>query len=266
MFKKKFLLSLFCLVIVLSLSATATPGVVERRIAASSDDAEERDHDDGYEVDLDSSDLELAWEDWLQGDKQVVGLRFTDITIPMGTKIKKASVQFEVDETKGGTYPVFLIIDGELSANAATFSKDARNISSRPRTRTGAWWDVPDWIVKGEQGPAQKTPDISDIIQEIVDQDGWVSGNSLVLILEQGYSRYISTGVRCAESFDGKAEAAPLLHIEHAYEEPTPPPEPEPTPPPEPEPTPTNTSTGARTNTSTGARTNTSSPCGACST
>jgi hypothetical protein len=223
-----------------------TPGLVERRIADSSDDAEERDHDDGYEVELDSSDLELAWEDWMQGDKQVVGLRFTDITIPMGTKIKKAWVQFEVDETKGGTYPVFLIIDGELSANAATFSKDARDISSRPRTITGAWWDVPDWIVKGEQGPAQRTPDISDIIQEIVDQPDWASCNSLVLILEQGYSRYISTGVRCAESFDGKAEAAPLLHIEHAYEEttlpprpePAPPPEPEPTPPPEPEPTP----------------------------
>ena len=189
--------------------------VNEWRIAAGSDDAEEH-LDDLGEMELDSSDLELAWEKWLQDDKQVVGLRFTDITIPKGAKIKKAWVQFEVDETKGGTYPVYLIIDGELSANAATFSKADRDISSRPRTISGEWWDVPSWDVKGEQGSAQKTPDIADIIQEIVNQDGWASGNSLVLIFEQGYSRYISTGVRCAESFEGKAEAAPLLHIDVA--------------------------------------------------
>jgi len=190
-----------------------TPGLVERRIAASSDDAEERDLDDGYEVELDSSDLELAWEDWFQGDKQVVGLRFTDITIAKGTKIKKAWVQFDVDETKGGRHQVFLTVEGELSADAVTFSKAARDITGRPRTKADVSWSVPAWTVKHEQGPAQTTPDISDIIEEIVKQDGWVSGNSLVLIFSS-HSSIVSTGIRCAESFDGTPEAAPLLHIE----------------------------------------------------
>jgi len=185
-----------------------------RRIAAGTDDAEERLIGALYEMDITSSDLELAWEDFFQGDKQIVGLRFTDITIPKGTTIKKAYVQFDVDETKGGTYPVFLLIDGELSVNAATFSATARDITSRPRTKANVLWHVRAWTVEHEHGPAQATPDIASIIQEIVNQDGWVSGNSLVLIFRD--SSLISTGIRCAESFEGAGsniEQIPTLFV-----------------------------------------------------
>ena len=47
------------------------------------------------------------------------------------------------------------------------------------------------------------------VIQEIVSQPGWASGNALALIVT-------GTGERVAESRDGAPEGAPLLHIEYA--------------------------------------------------
>ncbi len=193
-----------------------------RAIAAGSDDAEELvdyppEHPVSYskgEMELDSSDLELVYEDTGQGDMQVVGLRFTDIAIPKGTKIKNAWVQFDVDETKGGRLPIFLQIHGELSPNAATFTKDDHNITNRPRTKKSAFWQVHDWTATHDHGPDQATPDLSDIIEEIVKQDDWVSGNALVLIFSPDW--IVSTGVRCAESFEGagdKLERIPTLTV-----------------------------------------------------
>jgi hypothetical protein len=60
----------------------------------------------------------------------------------------------------------------------------------------------------GAAGPDQQTPDITSIIQEIVDQPSWANGNSLVIIIA-------GSGTRTAESFEGSSIDAPLLHIEY---------------------------------------------------
>jgi len=201
---------LFLLIITLSPifgEKTGFAKTLVRTIATGSDDAEELaygDSDEVGEMDLDDSDLELVYEDEDQGDMQIVGLRFTDITIPKGTKIKDAWVQFDVDDTGGGWLPVFVQIYGELSPNAATFTKDDFDISSRPTTKKSVWWQVHDWTTKHDHGPDQATPDISDIIEEIIKQDDWVSGNSLVLIFMRDW--IVSTGVREAESFEGAGD------------------------------------------------------------
>ena len=59
----------------------------------------------------------------------------------------------------------------------------------------------------GEAGVVQQTVDISAIIQEIVNQGGWASGNSLALIIT-------GSGKRVAESFDGDPNGAAELHVE----------------------------------------------------
>jgi hypothetical protein len=61
----------------------------------------------------------------------------------------------------------------------------------------------------GQTGAAQRTPDISSIIQEVVDRSGWSSGNSLVLIIT-------GSGERVAESYNGDRNGAPLLHVEYS--------------------------------------------------
>ncbi len=175
-------------------------GPVDVRVASSSDDAEERMITSN--VDLNSTDLELV-EDF--GFTQMVGMRFTNITVPNGATISNAWIQFQTDETSAGG--ISLSIQGEAADDATTFVDASDNISSRPLTTAAVPWSPGPWNSVGEAGPKQQTPDISSLIQEIVNRPGWTPGNALVVIIS-------GSGKRVAESFDGDPGAAPLLHIE----------------------------------------------------
>ena len=174
--------------------------IIEVRIAARSDDAEERDNGS---VSLNSSDLELVYD---RGN-QTVGLRFPGVTIPRGAAIVNAYVQFQVDEATSGA--TSLTIEGQAVDNAVTFSTSNRNISSRTRTSVAVPWTPDAWPTVGAAGLAQRTPNLAGVIQQIVGRSGWVSGNALVIIIT-------GTGERVAEAFDGVAAAAPLLHVEYS--------------------------------------------------
>jgi len=174
--------------------------ILTRRVESSTDDAEEKA--DGR-VSVNSSDLELVYD----GSNQVVGMRFNNIDIPAAATITAAYIQFQVDEVKSTVTD--LTIEGELSANAAGFVKENLNISSRPRTNSSVNnWSPDPWLIIGEADSNQKTPDISELISEIIAQDGWNSGNSLAIIIT-------GTGERVAESYDGDSAGAPLLYVEY---------------------------------------------------
>ena len=172
--------------------------IVEYRVSARSDDAEERP---GGSVTRGSTDLELVYDG---GGNQTVGLRFNGVAIPQGTTIASAFIQFQVDEPT--SVDTSLTIEGEDSDNAPTF-RSKYNISSRSRTAASVSWAPVPWTIVGQAGPDQRTSDIATIIQEIVNRPGWSSGNSLVIIVS-------GTGERVAESFDGNKNGAPLLHVE----------------------------------------------------
>ena len=176
--------------------------IIESRIAASSDDAEEKLSTGG--VTRSSSDLEMTTDGAVD---QMVGLRFTGLDIPPDAVIINAYIQFTVDEVSTGT--ASLAIGGELSDNAQKFKNIDGNITSRPDTAATASWAPPDWTTVGASGTDQQTSDISAVIQEIVDQSDWTQGNALVLNIS-------GSGTRTAESFNGSPENAPLLHIEYA--------------------------------------------------
>jgi hypothetical protein len=177
--------------------------IAERRVAAGTDDAEERSSN-GYTV-RNSPDLELAFDDYYYMD--TVGMRFTDVGIAPGAAIANAYIQFRVDETDYGS--VSLTIRGEDVDDASSFTTSSYDISSRPTTTASVSWSPPYWNVVGEVGPNQRTPNIATVIQEIVDRAGWTSGSNLVIIIT-------GTGTRTAESYDGYASQAPLLRIEPA--------------------------------------------------
>jgi hypothetical protein len=184
----------------------------EWRVRSSSDDAEEHgDWDAGAMEDLASTDMEMPYEDAGMGEIQIIGLRFTGIPIPRGATITEAWVQFQVDDPKDGTQPVNLTIEGELSANSATFSDTVNDISSRPTTTAQVQWSVPNWVAVGDHGPDQATPNIASIIQEIVNQPDW-SGGAIVLMFRDNPASP-SLGIRSAVSFDGDPSAAAMLHI-----------------------------------------------------
>ena len=172
----------------------------EKRVAASSDDAEQRVSNGT--VNLTSSSLQLTTD---ASNQQIVGIRWAGIGIPKGATISGAYIQFTASASNTGT--MALTIAGQAADNAATFTTSTNNVSTRAKTAASAAWAPGSWT-SGQAGSAQRTSDLTAIIQEIVNRSGWASGNALALIIS-------GTGTRTAQPFDGSAAAAPLLHIDY---------------------------------------------------
>ncbi|HSE08346.1 MAG TPA: hypothetical protein VLB29_06750 [Nocardioidaceae bacterium] len=177
-----------------------TTQTVEVRVAASSDDAEQRL---SGSTDLTSTDLELTTD---KSTQQVVGMRFPGLAIPAGATITNAYVQFTVDEVSTGA--VSLTIRGEAADNAPTYLGTSGNVTSRATTAANVSWVPPDWNTRGQAAAGQRTPNLAAVVQAVVGRAGWSSGNALALQIS-------GTGRRTAEAFDGVASAAPLLHVEY---------------------------------------------------
>ncbi len=178
-----------------------TPTILDVSVATGSDDAEENTITG--KVKPGSSDLELGHQDQ---KNQLVGIRFNGLNIPQGATITDASIQFQVDEIHSGA--TSLMIEGEATNNALTFTNANANISSRALTGATIDWAPAPWTTEGEAGVAQQTPNIAPIIQEIVERPGWSNGNALVVIIS-------GIGRRTAESFNGDPAGAPVLHVEY---------------------------------------------------
>ena len=75
---------------------------------------------------------------------------------------------------------------GELSNNPATFSDGGTDIPTlrTPITSKIAWDNVPPWGQAGDSNYAQQTPDISTIIEEIVNFGTWTSGDSIAIYID----------------------------------------------------------------------------------
>jgi len=217
MCKKLAFITSFILVLVLAGANTAFGVIsVDVRVAASNDDAEEEVSSGG--MSRGSSDLELGHEGVASATSlQIIGVRFTGVEVPPGSAITNAYVQFSVDD-KDNEYhnpPVSLVVTGELSPDAVGFGdEDNPNISARPATAASEIWDILQWGRNQGAGPAERTPNISHVIQEIIEQDGWAAGNAIVIILADNPDNP-SEGTREAEAFDGDVAYAPLLHIEY---------------------------------------------------
>jgi hypothetical protein len=168
-------------------------------VLAGNDDAEEKINTGA--MDIGSTDLEMTRE----SSDQLIGLRFNALSIPRGATIRSAYIQFTVDETDDE--PTNLIIHGEMSAQASPFSTTAFNISQRERTVDSVIWsNIPAWNTENEAGPDQRTPDLSSLIEAIINQPNWEAGNAAGFIIS-------GTGRRNAISYNKSSEAAPTLVV-----------------------------------------------------
>jgi hypothetical protein len=185
------------------ITVTNTPTIIERAVAAGTDDAEELT--DGF-MNLTSTDLELVNDGT---NNQRVGMRFVNLSIPRNATITRAYVQFTVDEAVGST-GLSLTIKGFAQDNTATFTTATSNISARAVTAAGVTgWNPPLWTTIGTAGVDQRTPELKTIVQEIVNRAGWVSGNALGIVVTG------PGGVRTAGSFDNGNGTQPVLHVEY---------------------------------------------------
>jgi MSHA biogenesis protein MshQ len=198
-----------CLLWALSIFSLPAQAVTEQiRISSTNDDVEERITDgDMYR---DSTDLEFGFDDFVDG-LQIVGLRFQNVNIPQGATINSAYIVFETDESDSGA--TTLVIFGEDTDSANQFSSVAYNISNnRAKTSAAVNWTPSAW---NTISALHQTPDLSRIIQEIVDRAGWLANNNLVLIVEPGSGCLTTTCQRTAESYDGERNNGPLLVVDY---------------------------------------------------
>ncbi len=172
-------------------------------IAVSSDDAEQEN--DAIDA-LFDDDIDAGWEG--APDQQNIltaGMRFRDIQIPPGATIDSAWCLLNSHEGKSAEEVARLTIYGDSTENAMTFTEDML-ITDRPRTESAVLWEVAEeWVLWG----FYRTPDLSPIIQEIVNLDGWQAGNALALIFQgedQGPSEI--DNAREWESFENISDPA----------------------------------------------------------
>jgi hypothetical protein len=190
-------------------AATATPQgtppvlqSIAVRIAQSLDDVEESIANGA--VSATSSDLELINDPGTSAGDQRVGLRFPNVQIPRGAYISSASIEFEVDETNSGA--TNLTIRAQDSDNAPAFSTAAYNVSNRTLTNAVVAWTPAAWNTVNVK---QQTPDLTALVQAIVNRSGWSSGNSLLFVIN-------GSGQRTAKAYDLAPATAPLLRIDYS--------------------------------------------------
>ena len=132
-------------------------------------------------------------------------LRFNAVTLPQGTTILTATLEFYVTST---TYDdVYFDIHGQAADNPGTFQATAHDIDGRSRTTA-----YTAWLADGIGAGWITGPDITAVIQEIVNRGGWASGNSLVLILKPYNAATKEFRWRSYDSADG---AAAKLHVKY---------------------------------------------------
>ncbi len=171
--------------------------ILDVSIVNGNDDAEERNDGSMY---LNSSDLELITD----GSKQTVGLRFTGVNIPTGSTISRAYLQFETDETT--SLATTLSISAQNEGSSATFDNSSNNVSNRPRTNSLVSWTPSAWTTVNERGIEQQSPELSAVVQEVINRADW-GRESLAFIIT-------GTGSRIAKSFENNGAVS--LHIEYS--------------------------------------------------
>ena len=160
-----------------------------------------------YDDDMEGSGAPDVAPDWALGDldmgESTVGLRFQNIEIAQGAEITNAYIEFVACDSD--SIATSLTIVGEASDNALPFSAN-NSITDRTATSSSSdWSSIPAWT----NGTHYNSPDLTSIVQEIVDRNGWSRGSAMVF-------RITGNGERDAHSRNSSSTLMPRLHIETA--------------------------------------------------
>jgi hypothetical protein len=110
-----------------------------------------------------------------------VALRFTGVTIPQGTVITSAILTLKA----ASSYSTGNSIKGKAACqdadNPGTFTTANGNLNTtnRPRTAYSTTWSLPTVTAETDY-----TKDITAQVQAILNRGGWVSGNAIVVLID----------------------------------------------------------------------------------
>lgn len=185
----------------ISSSGGCTVADAQSAIATGSDDTEE--NLSSGSINTTSTDVEMPYDG---SNNQLVGLRFRGLLIPRNATVTSAKLTFEVDENASGSSSMY--IQADANPTPSVLSSNRYNLSSRSRTSARVNWNNVASLPVNEK---ISTPDVSPIVQEIINKSAWSSGNDMVFL----FSRKSGNGRRTYESYNGEAVAAPSLKISY---------------------------------------------------
>lgn len=143
-----------------------------------------------------------------QGTSTVkTGLRFTDLSIPRGAVITSAALRFT--SATPNSAPSEFTIRAEAVGNAASFEAVNDDVDARVLTAASTDWND-DSNIFPLVGESVISPDLSHVIQEVVDRADWCGGNALNLIID-GTSPNAASGRQAYSRDDGTTRAPQLL-------------------------------------------------------
>ncbi len=172
-----------------NVSSKAWTQTFERQLTHSRYDAEERMSDG--DMNTTSTDIEFGKDHHVE---QHVGLCFKYIDIPQGAQICDAYIEFVADGTTRDNFTVE--ITGHDIDDPIGFYGYDYEISNRPRTSAYRNWTFGSKTWRTNK--IVRSPDISSIVQEIVDRGGWFSGSDMAFVFETKYGN----GTRRVYSYD----------------------------------------------------------------
>jgi hypothetical protein len=185
--------------------AYASSSTITVQVGASHDDAGAWWDWSGYYWDwtLDKSHISVGG--FTDDRKYNGGLRFTNVQIPQGADIVSAVLKTCADQTCDGTGARWDIY-GQDSGDCNQFSTQEDFLArskTTAKTDTGFW---PGWV----EGQWYQSPDISAIIQEIVNRQDWQFGNAMTLLL---YGHEEARTTHEVRSYDADASQAAVIEI-----------------------------------------------------
>lgn len=150
-----------------------------------------------------------TFNDGGSGTESVVGLRFPNVAVPPGRTITRAYIQFTAYNTQSVATSVKIY--AQDSDDPSTFSTKT-DVLGRACSSASVDWTIPAWT-SGQSDNDTRSPDLTALVQSLVDREGWQSGNAMAFLLKDG------SGYRECRSYAYSSSSAPVLHIVFEEEE-----------------------------------------------
>jgi len=174
-----------------------TPGSFSGQVISSADDVEELTNGT---IETTSGDLDMMEDS--PDFYAAIGIRMRNISVPQGATVTGAYLEFVADEAQ--SLATSFTISAEATGNAAPIPTTANALTSKNKTIANASWaNLPAWTI----GNTYQSPDISNVVQEIINRGDWAGGNAMTFIIT-------GTGQRTAESFDGGLPPKLIINYE----------------------------------------------------
>lgn len=146
------------------------------------------------------------------GAERQVGVRFRNTYIPQGVTITSAKIAFKAGGSDSDT--VALRISADKIPDAPIYTATTSNISGRAQTTATVDWSVGAWTSDN----FYETPDLTSVVQEIVNQTDWCRGNAMAFTFKRNGTNTGQRRARAYDTYNNNGYAAPQAALIVTYD------------------------------------------------